>query len=151
MKLRSFVQSKRGVSEIIASMVLVLIVSSAGIVAYSYSISAFSSSTSFFSLDMNSAEQQAQERFNVVAIWFNQPNQMNLTILNYGQIGLAIDAVYVNWTSVTNYSAGRRITFGNGALLQLSFSSPISIQSGSVYEIITVSTRGTQNAISWKA
>lgn len=151
MKLNSFVRNKQGVSEIIASVMLILIVSSAGIVAYSYSIGAFSSSASFFQLDTNSKEQQAQERFTIVAIWSNPPNQINLTVLNYGQIGLTVDAVYVNWTSVTNYLAGRGTTIGKGVLIQVSFTSPIAIQSGSTYEVIAVSTRGSKNAVSWKA
>jgi len=151
MKASSFARSKRGVSEIIASVVLILIVSSAGIVAYTYSIGAFSSSASFFQLDTNSEEQQAQERFAIIAVWSNPPNQMNLTLFNYGQIGLAIAAVYVNWTPVSTYFLGIGTTIGNGALIQVSFASPISIQSGSTYEITAVSTRGSTNAINWKA
>jgi hypothetical protein len=147
----SLVRNRHAVSEIIASVILILIVSSAGIVAYSYSIGAFSSSTSFFQLDTNLKEQQAQERFAIIAIWSNPPNQLNLTVFNYGQIGLTIDAVYVNWTTVTKYSAGWRITIGKGALIAVNFTSPISIQSGSTYEIIAVSTRGSENAINWKA
>ncbi len=151
MKRDSFVHNNRGVSEIIASVVLILIVSSAGVVAYSFSIGAFSSSTSFFQSDTSSKEQLAQERFAIVAIWSNPPNQLNLTVLNYGQIGLTIDAVYVNWTSVTDYLGGRRTTIGKGALIQVSFNSPTAIQSGSIYAIIAVTTRGTTNAIDWKA
>jgi hypothetical protein len=152
MKRDSFVRSRRGVSEIIADLILMLIVSSAGIVAYSYSIGAFSSSSSIFQLDTSSQENQAQERFAIIAVWENQlTNQLNLTVLNYGQIGLAINTVYVNWTTVTNYLPGWNATKGNGALIQISFTSPIAIQSGSTYQIIAVSTRGNTNAITWKA
>jgi len=149
--MRSFlVRNRRGVSEIIASVVLILIVSSAGIVAYSYSIGAFSTSASFFQSDTNLKEQQAQERFAIIAVLSYPQNQLNLTVLNYGQIDLTIDTVYVNWTTVTSYSAGRRITIAKGGLIQASFTSPFSIQSGSTYEIIVVSTRGSKNAINWK-
>jgi hypothetical protein len=146
----SFVRNKGGVSEIIASLILILIVSSAGVIAYSYSIGAFSSTTSFFQLDTNLKEKQAQERFAIIAVWSNPPNQLNLTVLNYGQIDLTIDTVYINWTSVTNYKSGWRTTIGNGALIQVSFTSPVSIQSGSTYSIVVVSTRGSKNAINWK-
>lgn len=148
---RSVFHNKRGVSEIIASVILILIVTSAGVVAYSYSIGAFSSSTSFLQLDTNQKEKQAQERFAIVAVWSNPPNQLNLTVFSYGQIDLTIDTVYINWTLVTNYSVGRGVTIGKGALIQVSFVSPISIQSGSTYEILAVSTRGSKNAINWKA
>jgi flagellin-like protein len=150
--MRSFlVRNRRGVSEIIASVVLILIVSSAGIVAYSYSIGAFSTSASFFQSDTNLKEQQAQERFAIIAVLSYPQNQLNLTVLNYGQIDLTIDTVYVNWTTVTSYSAGRRITIAKGGLIQVSFTCPFSIQSGSTYEIVAVSTRGNKNAINWKA
>lgn len=151
MKTNSFVRNKRGVSEIIGSVILILIVSSAGIVAYSYSIGAFSSSTSFFQLDTNLKEQQAQERFAILAVWSNPPNQLNLTVLNYGQIGLTIATVYVNRTVVTNYSAGLGSTIGTGTLISVNFTSPVSIQSGSTYQILAVSTRGSENAINWMA
>jgi hypothetical protein len=147
----SLVRNRHAVSEIIASVILILIVSSAGIVAYSYSIGAFSSSTSFFQLDTNLKEQQAQERFAIIAVWSNPPNQLNLTVLNYGQTDLTIDTIYVNWTTVTTYSAGRRITIGKGMLIGVNFTSPVSIQSGSTYQVIAVSTRGSKNAINWKA
>jgi hypothetical protein len=45
---------------------------------------------------------------------------------------------------------GRNTTIGKGVLIQISFASPVAIQSGSTYEIIVVSTRGSKNAINWK-
>ena len=139
-------------SEIIADLILMLIISSAGIVAYSYSIGAFSSSSSNFQLDTSSQQNQAQERFAIIAVWENlTANQLNLTVLNYGQIGLTVNAVYINWTTVTNYLQGWNTTIGNGALVQVGFVSPIGIQSGSNYQITVVSTRGSTNAITWKA
>lgn len=146
----SLFRNKRGVSEIIASLILILIVTSAGVIAYSYSIGAFSSFTSLFQLDTNQKEKQAQERFTIIAVWSNTSSQLNLTVLNYGQIDLTIDTVYVNWTSVANYVGGKSTTIGKGALVQVGFTSPVAIQSGSTYEIIVVSTRGSKNAINWK-
>jgi flagellin-like protein len=148
---RSLSRNNKGVSEIIASLMLVLIVTSAGVIAYSYSIGAFSSSTSLFQLDTNQKEKQAQERFAIIAVWSNTSSQLNLTVLNYGQIDLTIDTVYINWTSVASYLGGRSTTIGKGELIQVSFTSPVIIQSGSTYEIIVVSTRGSKNAINWKA
>jgi len=145
----SLFRNKRGVSEIIASLILILIVTSAGVVAYSYSIGAFSSFTSLFQLDTKQKEKQTQERFIIIAVW-NSSNQLNLTVLNYGQIDLTLDMVYVNWTSVASYLGGRNTTIGKGVLSQISFTSPVTIQSGSTYEIIVVSTRGSKNAINWK-
>jgi len=150
MVIRSLFHNRHGVSEIIASLILVLIVTSAGVVAYSYSTGAFSSFTSLFQLDTNQKESQAQERFAIIAVWSNPPNQLNLTVLNYGQIDLTIDTVYINWTSVASFG-GRSTTIGKGAKIQISFTSPVTTQSGSTYEIIVVSTRGSKNAINWKA
>jgi len=147
----SLFRNKRGVSEIIASLILILIVTSAGVIAYSYSIGAFSSFTSLFQLNTKQKEKQTQERFATIAVWSNTSNQLNLTVLNYGQIDLTIDTVYVNWTSVASYLGGKGTTIGKGALVPISFTSPFEIKSGSTYEIIVVSTRGSKNAINWKA
>ncbi|MCJ7424133.1 hypothetical protein MUP01_07680 [Candidatus Bathyarchaeota archaeon] len=151
MKTSSFVHDKRGVSEIISSVIMLLIVSVAGVAVYSYSTGALSSTTSFFQLDTNSKENRVQERFAVIAVWSNQPNRLNLTVLNYGQIDLTIDAVYINSTSVTSYLGGIDRAIGKGVLIQVCFTSPITIQSGSIYNIVVVSNRGSRNAIDWKA
>jgi len=147
---RSLFHDKRGVSEIIASLIIVLIVSIAGVALYSYSLGAFSSSSSSLQLQTDQREEQARERFSIIAVWWDAVDQLNLTILNYGKIELAINAVYIDGTMVS-ISSGREITAGTGKLISVKFTSPVSIQDEKTYEIIAVSERGSKNAVYWKA
>ena len=62
MAVSSLFRNKHGVSEIIASLILILIVSAAGVLAYSISLTAFSSSTSNFQLQVDQREAKATER-----------------------------------------------------------------------------------------
>ena len=64
-----------------------------GTTLYSYSMSTFSLSWSSYQIQTIDREEQAQERFSIIASWWDGGNQLNLTILNYGKIEFAIDAV----------------------------------------------------------
>jgi FlaG/FlaF family flagellin (archaellin) len=143
--------NKKGVSEVIASLILMLIVSVAGVIVYSYSLGTFNSSSSFLQSQTSNEEERTQERFSIIAVWWSTSNQLNLTVLNYGRIEVAIDAVYVNGTAVSAFLSGKGITVGAGQLVWVKFTSPFSILSGNVHEILAVSERGGKNAVFWKA
>lgn len=149
--LHALFRDRRGVSEVIASLILVLIVSVAGVVLYAYSLSALGSSSSYFQLQTSKEEEIARERFSIIAIWWDTASQLNLTVHNYGKIEIAIDAVYVNGTAVSSFWSGRGTVGGAGELVLVRFTSPIAIQSGQKYEILTVSQRGGKDAVYWKA
>jgi flagellin-like protein len=147
---RSFLRNNRGISEIIASLLLLLIVSVAGAALYSFSLSAFSSSSSTFQQQTIQREEQARERFQITAVWWNTVNQLNLTILNYGKIDIAVDAVYINGTPAS-ISSGRGATVGTGELVSVKLAFSVLIQDGQTCEIVAVSERGSKNAVYWKA
>jgi flagellin-like protein len=147
---RSFSRNNRGISEIIASLLLLLIVSVAGAALSSFSLSAFSSSSSTFQQQIDQREEQARERFQITAVWWNTVNQLNLTILNYGKIDIAVDAVYINGTPAS-ISSGRGATVGTGELVTVKLAFSVLIQDGQTYEIVAVSERGSKNAAYWKA
>jgi archaellum component FlaF (FlaF/FlaG flagellin family) len=147
---KSLFRDKRGVSEVVASLIIILVVSVAGTILYSFSMEAFNSSLSSFLLQTKGREEQAKERLSVTAVWWDNNSQLNLTVLNYGKIELAIDAVYVNGMKAT-------ITEGNGIVVvsketvQIKFTSPMSIQDEETYEIVAVSQRGSKAVVYWKA
>jgi hypothetical protein len=148
---RSLFRDKRAVSEIVASLIIVLIVSVAGVALYSYSLGAFSFSSSSFQLQTSQREERARERFSIIAVWWDTADQLNLTVLNYRKIELAIDAVYINGTPVSSYSSGIGTTVGTENLISIKFTSPVSIQDGQTYEILVVSERGSRDVVCWKA
>jgi flagellin-like protein len=147
----SLFRDRRGVSEIIASLILVLIVTAAGTVAYSMSLSSFSQSSSLFRLQTGQREEQARERFSIIGVRnTTMVNQLNLTIFNYGEIEVTIDSAYVEGTKVIDL-IGKGVIVGKEQLTTVQFISPVSIRSGVTYEILVVSSRGGKNAVFWKA
>lgn len=152
MKIQRFLsRNNTGVSEIIASLMLVLVVSAAGVLLYSYSLGAFSSSSSFFQLQSTQREERARERFLAISVGWNRVDQLNLTILNYGKIDVIIDTIYVNATPTASYVSGKGDTAKTGEISQIRFVSPIAIQDSRQYEIVVVSERGTKNVLYWEA
>jgi len=147
----SLFRDRRGVSEIIASLILVLIVTAAGTVAYSMSLSSFSQSSSLFRLQTGQREEKARERFLIIRVRnTTMGDQLNLTIFNYGEIEVTIDSAYVEGTKVIDLT-GKGVIVGKEQLTTVQFISPVSIQSGVTYEILVVSSRGGKNAVFWKA
>jgi flagellin-like protein len=150
-------RNKRGVSEIIGSLLLILIITSAGVVVYAYSVNAFNTSSSSIQQQTRLDEEQTLERLHIIRVWFDSSsNQFNLTVLNYGEINWAINAVYINGTpvnpiQVTNLN-GASVSFtAIDQLALLRFNSPIAISFGSVCEILVVTERGGKTSVSWKA
>ena len=150
MTARSLFHNRRGVSEIIASLILVLIVTAAGTVAYSMSLSSFSQSSSLFQLKTGQREEKARERFSIISVRNTTMVQLHLTIFNYGEIEVTIDSAYIEGTKV-NDLPGKGVIVGKEQLTTVQFISPVSIQSGVTYEILVVSSRGGKNAVFWKA
>lgn len=149
--LRDILRDRRGVSELIASLTMLLIVSVAGTLLYSYSVSVLSSSWSSFYLLTHHRIERAQERFSIIAIWWNTGSQLNLTILNYGKIELTIDAVYMNGKAVTSFISGKGAMATRGNIVFVRFDSPIVITEGQTFEVSVVSERGSRDVVYWKA
>ena len=147
----SLLRNRRGVSEIIASLIMILVVSAGGVVVYSFSLEAFSTSSSLHELQTSQREEQAKERFLIVVIRnTTMTDQLNVTVLNYGRTELTIVAVYVNGTNSTDLTGGG-IAVGTGQLTSVQFVSSIPIGTGDAYEVAVVSKQGSENVIYWKA
>ena len=146
---RSLFHDNRGVSEIIASLIIILIASVAGVALYSYSLGTFSSSSSSFQLQTSQKEERTRERFAIIAVWWDTVDQLNLTVLNYGKIELAIDAVYIDGTPVS-IDEGRGTVVVTGEKVHVKFALT-GLQTGETYEILAVSERGSKNVVYWKA
>jgi len=152
--LRSLFHDKQGVSEVVASLAMILVVSIAGTALYAYSMDTFSSSGGSYQLQTAQREERARERLLITSVWWNAiTDYMNVTVLNYGKIELTIDAVYIDGTQVSAsaYISGRGETIAKGSIVFVKFTSPVSILDGQTYEIIAVSERGSKNVVYWKA
>jgi archaellum component FlaF (FlaF/FlaG flagellin family) len=151
---RSLFQDERGVSEVAASLIMILIVSLVGTILYAYSTTSFNSSESSFQLETILKKERARERLVITTIWWNVTNDhMNITILNYGKIEFVIDAIYIDGTpvSISAYQEGRGETIAKGELVSIKFTSPITIEDDHTYEIIAVTNRGSRDVEHWKS
>jgi len=148
----SLANDKRGVSEAIAALLMMVIAIAAGTMLYAYSATTFGTAYSQFNDRTSTNEDRAKERFAVLSIWSRQsPDQVNVTVINYGEIDLALDAAYVNGTPVQQFLGGKGQTVNSAKLVNLWFTCPIPIVRGRTYVLIIVSMRGTTIETPWKA
>ena len=143
---------RRAVSEIIASLMLLLIVSALGTVLYSYTLTITQGQHDDLTSEMSSAAERAQERVRVIAVWWSGIGDLlNVTVLNYGRIDVGIADVYVNGERVTDYSFGRNELIYTQKWGRLGFTSPKPVTAGSTYEITIVSENGVPNVYVWES
>ncbi|MCW3999251.1 MAG: hypothetical protein NWE93_03335 [Candidatus Bathyarchaeota archaeon] len=144
--LSRFIRCKRAVAEVVGSLIIILIVTIAGVGVYAYSVNAISQSSDNFNQKTTYYAEQAQERFEILRTWSG--NQIvNITVYNFGQTDLSIQSVYLNGTAVQNYISGRAQTIGTGQIINVKFTSPINLQDASCIEILAVSERGGKNSV----
>ena len=101
-----------------------------------------SASSDDFSQKIAHYSEQTQERFEILRVWSNNQNRLNITILNYGQTDLEISAIYLNGTAVQHFISGKDATIGTSQLLTVDFTSPFTLQSSSCLQILAVSQQG---------
>ena len=89
----------------------------------------------------------------IIAVWWDTVDKLNLTVLNYGKIELAIDAVYIDGTQVSPsaYTDGKGVILVKENMISVKFTLPVSIVSDQSYEIVVVSERGSKDAVYWEA
>ena len=142
---------KRAVSEVISSLILLMIVSVLGTYLYTYTLNSTGFQRNIIEGDIERKSERAQEKFCVTAVWLNNISDlMNLTILNFGRLDIKIAAIYINGERVTDYVSGFETTIVTSDLKSTSFTPPLSISSGALYEIVVVSKRGVSHVFYWK-
>ncbi|MCK5343489.1 MAG: hypothetical protein KAR20_08795, partial [Candidatus Heimdallarchaeota archaeon] len=62
---------RRGISEIISTIIIILVVSIAGSLLFTYSSELFQRQQDKALLENSLSTNQAQERFNIIAVWWN--------------------------------------------------------------------------------
>lgn len=135
----------RAVSEVIASLIIILIVSVLGTSLYTYTLTEMRLQQNALQGDVQRESERAQERFRVIACAFDG-NLLNLTVLNYGRLDIEIVDVYVNGDRVA-LSHGEEICTSEIGLI--SFTYPALIPD-ILNEIVVVSERGVSHVFSWK-
>ena len=143
---------RRGVSEIIATIILIMIVSIAGTMLFAYSSNYIQSLNDQYQRNTEITTGTAQERFTITTVWWSgTDNFLNLTIYNYGQNDIQITDVYIDGVQVDTYSFGRNTVILTEKIIQLGVTSPVTIVDGVEYKITIVSKRGVSEIVYWEA
>lgn len=151
MSKRSRAKHRRGVSEVIASLMLLFIVSVLGTFLYSYTLSSALSKHNAIQDEARRHSEMAQERFRVIASWWSGTgDQIRVTVLNYGLNSLQISDAYMNGQRVETWSSGRFTDVYVGNLQNCVFTSPVTITAENTYTLTIVSSRGVSIAHVWK-
>lgn len=143
-------RKKAGVSEALASVMLILIVSGLGAVLLSYGTSSFRTSEATARSLFSSKSDTLRERLTVEFVQFASPSSITVYVRNTGQIDFTISALYVLDTSgQVLLSSSTSLALNPGQLGNVAVS--FTFASGNTYLITLATSRGSSLTSSWKA
>ncbi len=143
---------RRGVSEIISTIIIILIVSIAGSLLFTYSSGLFQGQQDKALKENKLSTDQVQERYKLTTVWWNgNDNLLNITVYNYGTLDIEISDIYINGVRVQIYFFGRNEVILSGKYLKVAFTSPVSIVYGETYSFNLVSNNGVKKIANWEA
>jgi hypothetical protein len=101
------IKSRRGVSEIVASLIVLLIVSVMGVMLYNLSLSTMGSQQDALTFNTNFSKTIAQQRFEIITVTKFEKDggsYLNVTFYNYGPVEIKITDIYIsNSTGIAHY------------------------------------------------
>jgi hypothetical protein len=133
---------RRGVSEIVSSLIVLLIVSIMGVSLYNYSYALSWEKTQYYIDEVDFDIKQSKEKIKIISVIKLPSNKLNVTYFNYGSIAVSVSAVYVDDLPVIDYQMGLGNTIPNLYLGYITFTSPISILPNQSVNLILVTKRG---------
>jgi len=131
----------KGVSVIIASVMMVLIVTAAGAMIYSYAQGSFSDLSSSFTEMFTSSSESLKEQAVIVDYFYVNASTSNISfaIYNYGSTDIEVVSVIINGTACTPHEEVC-VAPGNWSWINVSF--PSFLISENLYVAKVVSKRG---------
>jgi flagellin-like protein len=143
---------RRGVSEIIATIILIMIVSIAGTLLFAYSSTYIQNLNDQYQENNDLTIGTAQERFTITTVWWSGSDDfLNITVYNFGQNDIKITDIYIDGVQVSTYAFGRDTLILTEKILQLGVTSPVTITDGAEYRVTIVSERGVSEIVYWEA
>ena len=144
--------SKRlAISELYASLILLIITSTMGIMLYNYATETTLKYEESFIDKENQNYKQILERWSIVhVIGDSNKDEIKITVYNYGEFEFEIDEVYVNDVLVTSFNQLGNKTINSFDLKEISIKSPVSLGGGEKYTILIVSKNGVKSNYIWR-
>jgi len=141
---------RRGVSEIFASLTVLIIVSVLGVMLYNISIGTMTDQQKDLLNQLRFEEQKAMERFEIVSVEYSGSNSIRLWLLNYSNdenLKITISSIYVN-SQQASFEATNRIIEKN-IVSPITANLQFDLILNNSYNILVVSERGVGNAYTW--
>ena len=139
------------ISELYASLILLIITSTMGIMLYNYATETTLKYEESFIDKENQNYKQILERWSIVHVIGDSNNdEIKITVYNYGEFEFEIDEVYVNDVLVTSFNQLGNKTINSFDLKEISIKSPVSLGGGEKYTILIVSKNGVKSNYIWR-
>lgn len=144
-------KSKKGVSEVVASLVVLLIVSILGTSIYSVSVTTMQKQRDAVKWTFNIESKKYMEKIKILYVnWNSTGDELEIYFLNYGNIVINIADIYLNGFRVLNYIEDRNVPVQTSDVDSIKIELPITITTGELYEVILVTGRGVSNVYIWQ-
>ncbi len=144
-------KSKKGVSEVVASLVVLLIVSILGTSIYSVSVTTMQKQRDAIKWTSNIESEKYMEKIRTLYVnWNSTGDELEIYFLNYGNIVINIADIYLNGFRVLNYIEGRNVPVQTSDIDTIKIELPITITTGELYEVIIVTGRGVSHVYNWQ-
>jgi len=143
-------RNRGGVSEIQASLIILVIVSSAGAILYSTTLETLNGYEERMNYEKEAGTERILERVCLVSVYWNGiDDNLTITVYNYCEFDIRVVEIYINSNKVGTYQYGKESPILSGELREISFLCPENILSDSAYSIIIVTERGVPSEFSW--
>ena len=143
---------RRGVSEIISTIIIILIVSIAGSLLFAYSAETFQRQQNTFLADNERTITLAEEKFRVSAVyWSGAGDVLDVAVYNYGLDDMDVTDIYIDGVRVETYTSGRNEVILTEKIKRVVFTSPVTVSLGETYTITVVSSNGVTRTDNWEA
>ncbi len=144
-------RTRRGVSEIVASMVLLVITASLGLILYNMALSSTGSQESSLVYETDYQEKISSERFSILSVARTADDKINIDVMNYGKIDITLTDVYINGDRVIPFTAQKLYT---QEIIPIKIDNfplgPFNPNDQKEYNILLVSELGDKVAYTWK-
>lgn len=139
------IQKKKGISPIIATLLLILIAIAAGVIVYAYVVG-------FIGSQSPSAPQVGTDQLTITAVTNTSDTSLTVYVQNVGQTKLNVSSIFVYFV---NGTLSQEATIGSGYSISAGSTSPVistitQLSSGTYYVKATTSTGSTAVSSNFK-
>lgn len=144
-------KTRKAVSEIVASLILLIIVSGLGTALYGFTLDVSQNQREQLVSTYQDSSDSLLEKITVVDIWYDQTDDtLNVTLFNYGEIETSIDTIYLNGNPVETVDSGLDTSILVQKLGNVIFTSPLNINPNDSIEVVVITKRGLSYETTWK-